>query len=797
MEIRSLWQEILKKSGDFKESYTILLPPPNITGSLHIGHFFNWGIQDLLMRYYYMKGKRPNWIPGIDHSAISTQIVVEKQLKEQGISRKDLGYDKFREKVFEWKEVAENLIGQQANEFGFFFDWEKRVFTMDPHYQQKVQNAFIKLFNDGLIKKNKRLTYWDPISQTALSDLELVEKVEKSKIYVIKYFTKSGKSINIATTRPETIFADTAIAVHPDDDRYKEFANETVFVPLINREVKVVFDSQCSIEKGTGALKVTPALDVNDYAIGERHNLEMIEIIDKNGCLFNVPDEFIGLNIAQARKLMLEKLQKAGNFVEEQEWEGLKYCAEKSENEVITILTQQWFLDVSQMAQAAVQRSNEVEFIPNNVKELFFHWMKNIKPWCISRQIWWGHQIPIWYKKDGSYFCAATKEEAQKIGGEEVVQETDVLDTWFSSALWPSAVQESFKQTDALVTGKDILFFWVARMIMFSLYFEGEMPFKKVYFNGIVRDEKRQKMSKTKGNVLNPLDIQKEYGNDALRFALLRQASWGKDIALKESDLKDGRAFATKFKNASKFIKDFISKDYNAYDVLDDWMESIIVEYKAKIETEIENFAFHEACKLLYDLFWNNFCAWYIEGMKYYPSANAEIFFFEILKIAHPIIPWVSEECYQMFSPNASILSYNHKNLIQKDRTNFERIISVVRILRKLKAIACLKSFSINNAPIKDIELIKNLARLKIDNDNEFIIKNKEYEIKISSQIAIKARAIFEKEYDELEEKIKFSQNRLKNNSNVPENIINEWNEKLIAMQNEFLEIKLWLENLA
>jgi len=839
-KIKQLWQRDLananlahsrvsKNNNITQKRYTILLPPPNITGSLHIGHFLNWSIQDMLMRKAYIDGLEPNWITGIDHAGIATQFIVERLLAQENTTRHELGREKFIEKIWEWKQTSENLISQQATVFGFFFDWQKKHFTMDEDYQQHVINAFVKLFRAGLISKSERITNWDTNFQTALSDLEVIEKTEMRSMYIITYYAsdyeKTGNKIEIGTTRPETMFADAAICVHPDDERFKHLHGKTFLIPLINKEIPLILDTACSMEKGTGALKITPAHDMADNETGIRHNLKFVQVINKNGCMFGdreyLPQKYVGKTTLQAREMVIQDLSDSRNLVETRDWEGIVYYPEKSAQPIETIITQQWFCDVSTMAKTALERSHKIEFIPDNIKNTFAHWMNNIRPWCISRQIWWGHRIPIWYKKDGTVICAHNEKEAAELAGtDDLTQETDVLDTWFSSALWPIATQEKssgptddekFIPTDMLVTGKDILFFWVARMIMFTLYFKNEIPFKKVYFNGIVRDKNRQKMSKTKGNVLNPLDLQAEYGKDALRFALLKQASWGKDILLETKDLEEGRALKTKFMNAAKFLTQFMSKEENSSRMLDGWMLAKINEAENKITIAIAECAFHEACNELYDLFWNNFCAWYIEGCKVAPSGNAIKFFAHILKIAHPIIPWISQETFQelesIFIPNSqSILSYiietetTLKTIDQNEAAQFEIIMNISKFFRKMAMIGDCKTFNIEDiaqftgsCKDQDKQFIKFFSKLKIDPNLTFSFTLYNIKLYIEKECALKAKTSIVQEIDGLKQEISTLKTRIEKGNNVPLEVLEEWKTKLSKILEHKIQLEEWV----
>jgi valyl-tRNA synthetase len=450
-KIYERWQKTLKTVNKNNPQFVILLPPPNVTGALHIGHFLNWSIQDLLMRKAYIDGFVPKWIVGVDHAGISAEFVVERELRKKNLNKHLIGREKFREETLNWTKHATELIEQQALEFGFFFDWSSKYYTMDPEFQDLVTESFCKLYNDGLITKSQRITNWDIKFQTALSDLEIVDKIEKRKMYFIKYVVTNGESITNATPRHETIFADAALCVHPQDKRYENFTNSQFQIPLTNIVIPLIKDESIDITKGSGVLKVTPAHDKLDYTLGEKYNLPRKQIIDKNGRLFDVPERFIGKTTLEARKLIVQELVDQGNLLDIQEYESVIPCGEKSGEPIETILTEQWFLDVDKMSKIALDsvETGQIEFIPNNVVNIFRQWMQNIKPWCISRQIWWGHKIPIWYTETGSAICAKSLQEAQLLApGEQLTQETDVLDTWFSAALWPIGTQEKFETTD-------------------------------------------------------------------------------------------------------------------------------------------------------------------------------------------------------------------------------------------------------------------------------------------------------------------------------------------------------------
>lgn len=802
-----------EKKNYLKKNFTTVLPPPNITGSLHIGHFFNWTIQDLLVRKSHIDGFGTKWLTGIDHAGIGAQFVLERFLEKEGKSRNDMDQAEFLSHMYKWKETSEGLITNQAEKLGFFMDWEKRRFTMDEEYQKSVTEAFCRFYEAGLIKKKERLTSWDAKFQTALSDLEVVEKIENRKIYTIEYFGPHG-SIKVATTRPETMFGDMAIAVHPDDERFKEMHGKSFEIPLTGRQIPLIKDELCDMEKGTGAVKITPAHDALDYEIATKHEIDMLQIIDKEGKLFSeyVPEEFRGKSTKEARKMLVEKLRESGQLIEEKDWSGIVYYGEKSDQQIETLPTKQWFLDVNEMAQQALQAKKEgkVKFIPQHIDATFENWMKNIKPWCISRQIWWGHQIPVWYGPDGKEFCARSQEDANAMAKEfygneiQLQRENDVLDTWFSSALWPMAIQgwpgemERFP-TDVLVTGYDILFFWVARMMMFSLYLEGEIPFKTVYFNGIIRDGKKQKMSKTKGNVIDPLELAEKYSSDALRLCLLRQCSWGRDISFNERDIESARSFITKISNATRFVKNLNQKDLNLCEnskIMDFWMHENITLAENRISQAISEFAFHEAMDLFDKIFWDKFCDWYIEGLKIYPSQNAYIFLGRILKIGSPFLPETAQNFWQEIkkaNEEESIMDCVFKG-DHENSPGFEDIILATKILRRFKKLGDIKDFTLENSSKEQEILIRGYTKMGICENPEISIQAgaiKVYFEKEQAKQCIEPIKNQLQDYNIQKDALKI---KIENAKNVPNDILREWNRRWQSLSSECIMLEEWLK---
>ena len=563
------------KKNKNKKYFSIVIPPPNVTGSLHMGHALNNSIQDLLVRHNRNKGLETLWQPGTDHAGIATQLVVEKQLLEKGLSRKELGREKFIKEVWKWKNKSGGIITNQLKKLGSSCDWSRDRFTMDEGLSKAVTKVFVNLYEKKLIYKDLKLTNWDTKLQTAISDLEVVQKETKGKLYYIKYkLVDSDQSIIIATTRPETMFGDTAIAVNPKDERYSEYIGREVAIPISNRKIKIITDEYADPKQGSGAVKITPAHDFNDYLVGKRNKLQSINILNKDGTLNkNVPDDYVNVDRLDARKKLISELESRNYLDKIEDINHTVPYGDRTNTVVEPLLTEQWFVDAKKLAREAIKqvKKKNTNFFPDNWKKTYFQWMENIEPWCISRQLWWGHQIPAWYTESGDIVVAENIKEANKIAKKKfkknvlLKQDPDVLDTWFSSALWPFATLgwpndksyelNRFYKTTVLVTGFDIIFFWVARMMMMGLYFMKEVPFEDVYVHALVRDEKGQKMSKSKGNVIDPLTIIDEFGADALRFTLISMSSPGRDVKLSIDRVKGYRNYITKIWNTFSYCE--------------------------------------------------------------------------------------------------------------------------------------------------------------------------------------------------------------------------------------------------
>jgi len=729
-EIESRWYEASEAAGAFacdpsseKSPYTIMMPPPNVTGSLHMGHALTFTLQDVLIRYHRMRGYDALWQPGMDHAGIATQMVVERKLAAEGINRRDLGRDKFVEKIWEWKAESGGMIEHQQRHLGASADWPRSRFTMDEGLSEAVRKVFVKLHKDGLIYRDKRLVNWDPKLLTAISDLEVEQKEQTGKMWNLHYpvVGEEGRSITVATTRPETMLGDMAVAVHPDDERYQDLVGKMVLLPLVGREIPIIADSYSDPEKGTGAVKITPAHDFNDFEVGKRHNLEMINIFDQHAALNeNVPEAYQGLDRFVARDKILSDLEALGLVGDIEDNQMTVPHGDRSGVVIEPWLMDQWYVDAARLAAPSIKAVEEgrTRFVPERWSKTYFEWMNNIQPWCVSRQLWWGHRIPAWYGPDGTPFVELDEATAQAAANShyghdvEIIQDDDVLDTWFSSALWPfttigwpedTAELKRYYPGNVLVTGFDIIFFWVARMMMMGVYFmDGEVPFKDVYIHALVRDEKGQKMSKSKGNVLDPLDLTATYGADALRFTLTAMAAQGRDLKLSINRIESYRNFATKIWNAARFLEfnELQGQTQADFDLssaslpVNRWIINKLSQAADGVAKSIDAYRFNEAADQIYQFIWNDYCDWYLEFIKPVLKDSEETQKTAVavlraaLHILHPMMPFITEELNEkIFGSKEMLISASWPEVpSQESETHIDFVIDVISEIRTMRA---------------------------------------------------------------------------------------------------------------
>lgn len=676
-----LWQEkgyFTPKADKNKKSYTIVIPPPNITGKLHLGHALDDTIQDIIIRTKRMQGYSTLWLPGEDHASIATEVKVEKELLKNGIEKKKIGREKFLEKTWDWSNEYRGRIRNQVKKLGCSTDFTRERFTMDEGLNKAVKKFFVKLYNDGLIYQGNRIINWCPKCQTAISDAEIEYEEQQGHFWHIKYkIVGSDEYLEIATTRPETMFGDTAIAVNPKDERYKHLVGKKAILPIINREIPIVEDDYVDMEFGTGAVKITPAHDPNDYHVGKRHNLPEIIIMNEDGTIKLPGTKYDGLDRYEARKLVVEDLDKQGYLVKIKEHAHNVGCHDRCGTTIEPMLSKQWFVKMKSLAEPAIKvvRDKKVKFVPERFEKTYFNWMENIQDWCISRQLWWGHRIPVWYCKDCGEVIVTDGEATKctKCGSTNLEQDKDVLDTWFSSALWPFSTLgwpdktedlKCFYPNNTLVTGYDIIFFWVARMIFSGLYCMDDIPFENVLIHGIVRDSQGRKMSKSLGNGVDPIEVIDEYGADALRFTLITGNAPGNDIRYYPERVEASRNFANKIWNASRFVlmnidEDLMSKykDCKDYSGADRWIMSKLNTLVKEVTDNIEKFELGIASQKLYDFIWGELCDWYIELVKpvmYGEDEKAKGVAYNVLnnvlstslQLLHPVMPFITEEIY-------------------------------------------------------------------------------------------------------------------------------------------------------
>jgi len=827
------------KSEEDSQPFCIMMPPPNVTGSLHMGHALTFTLQDILIRYNKKFGRNVLWQPGTDHAGIATEIVVEKQLeKNEKKLKKNLTRNEFIQKIWDWKKQSGNKITNQMNRLGASVDWNISKFTMDDNLSEVVTDVFIKLFNEGLIYKDKRLVNWDPALQSAISDLEVNQKEVDGKMWFIKYsINNSVDFITVGTTRPETIFGDVAIAIHPENKKLKKFIGRFAEIPIINKKIKIISDEYADPEKGSGAVKITPAHDFNDFDVGKRNNLEFINIFDKNCKILNlkfIPKEFRGVDRFKAREKVINKLKKMSLIEKVLPNRMVIPYGERTGIVVEPLLTDQWFVDSEKLCEPIHKliNDNEIKFHPKLWINTFKHWINNIQPWCISRQIWWGHRIPIWYSESGDMVAARNEKEAKiklkDINKNAVIshQESDVLDTWFSSALWPfstlgwpnNKLLERFYPSNVLVTGFDIIFFWVARMIMMGLKFMNKLPFKDIYIHPLVKDERGKKMSKSKGNIIDPLTIIDLYGADALRFTLANLSTQGRDIKLSNKLVENGRNFVTKLWNVARFsqynnfsLNDNFDPMKNKI-ILNKWIFYKYLKTKSNMAKSISSFKFNFLIAELYQFIWNDFCDLYIELSKFSLKTNVKntsneisnnfsYIFKGILNMINPVIPFVTEKISLELNYVSSSL-YNEPFIKSKkypfdnEVENFEKVIELIKKIRFQTKNEKSESFSLYTHSEQKVDWIENNRELIISifkfkefiydkktsaDSSPFVISGIKFSIilgvkKVDNQKKIEEQIIF------YQKEIEYFEKKLKNSNFVnkaPQNIVNAEKEKL------------------
>ena len=736
------------------EAYSIMMPPPNVTGKLHMGHALDGTIQDILIRYKRMNGFNTLWLPGTDHAAIATEAKVVAKMKEEGLTKDDLGRNGFLERAWDWTHEYGGTIQKQQRKIGCSCDWERKRFTLDEGLSKAVQEQFIKLYEKGLIYKGKRMINWCPNCHTSISDAEVEYEEEPSHLWHIRYqITGTDKYLIVATTRPETMLGDTAVAVHPDDERYKDIVGKTCILPIMNKEIPIIADRFVDKEFGTGCVKITPAHDPNDYQAGLSHGLEIIEVFDESSIMNDLVPEYKGLKSIEARKLIVEKLKEIGALVEIEDYNHNVGKCYRCHATIEPRISDQWFVSMKELAKPAIEavKNDDITFVPKRYEKNYFHWMENIQDWCISRQLWWGHRIPAYYCQDcGEINVAKEKPHTcKKCGSENLKQDEDTLDTWFSSALWPFSTlgwpeetedYKTFFPTNVLVTGYDIITFWVSRMITSSLELTGKNPFKDVLIHGIVRDSQGRKMSKSLGNGIDPIEIIEKYGADSLRFSLIQGTTPGNDIRYMPEKLDQASNFANKLWNASKFVlmnlEDYdgnIYEDNLCYE--DKWILSKLNTLVQEVSNNIEKYDLGVASQKIYDFIWNEFCDWYIEIVKLrlYDKENktrksAQYVLNKVLcdalKLLHPIMPFITEEIYtKLYNEDESIMisnwpKYEEKYNFKDEEQKIEKIKEIIIGIRNIRN-------NMNVHPSKKSKLIFVSAEYKnvIENSKAFLEK--------------------------------------------------------------------------
>ncbi len=841
-----------------KEPYTIVIPPPNVTGVLHMGHMLNNTIQDVLIRKARMEGREACWVPGTDHASIATEARVVAMLKEKGIEKKDITREEFLEYAWEWRNKYGGIILQQLRKLGASCDWSRTRFTMDESLSKAVIEVFTRLYNKGLIYRGVRMVNWDPVGKTALSDDEVIHREVQSKLYYLKYFIEgSDDFVTIATTRPETILGDTAVCVHPEDKRYRHLKGKRVVVPLINRSVPVIQDEYVSMDFGTGCLKITPAHDLNDYELGIKHNLESIDILNDDGTLNENAQLYIGEDRFAVRKKIARDLEEKGHLDKVEDYVNNVGFSERTDAVIEPKLSMQWFLKMDEITKPALKNvmDDTIQLIPPKFKNTYRHWMENVRDWCISRQLWWGHQIPAYYLPNGKFVVAETPEKALDLAREiqpgismdDLKQDEDVLDTWFSSWLWPITVFDGFEDpdnedisyyypTNDLVTAPEILFFWVARMIIAGYEFRGEKPFNNVYLTGIVRDKQGRKMSKSLGNSPDPLELMSIYGADGVRTGMLFSSPAGNDLLFDVKLCEQGRNFANKIWNAFRLVKGWEvddNLDTGVNQISISWFEARFHQALEELEDHFSKFRISDALMTVYKLIWNDFCSWYLEMVK--PgfgdpvdrkTHEATIGFFEqLMKILHPFMPFLTEELYHELRERSDkrdciiVAEWPKKahydtSLLRAGEITFE-LITQVRNLRNSQGISPKESFELYvlsdhfDQYIPFSSVVMKLANLSdyqpteksIDDASSFVLNGDSFFIPMGELVDV------EKEIDDLRKELDYTRGFLKSVEgklgnarfvdNAPEKVVEMERQKKADAEAKIGAIEARLKSLA
>ncbi len=855
-ELEKKWYSRWKEGGYFEprgtgEPFTIMIPPPNITAPLHMGHALNLVIQDFIIRFKRMKGFRALWVPGEDHAGIATQNAVEKDLAKKGTNRKEMGREKFLETTWDWAKEYRQRIREQIEAMGCSVDWSRERFTMDDGLSEAVRKAFVDLYKEGLIYRGKYIVNWCPRCSTVLSDEEVEHEDEKGAFYHIKYPIKGGEEfVVIATTRPETMLADTAVAVYPSDERYSDLTGKTVILPLMEREIPIIQDRYVDPSFGTGALKVTPAHDPNDFQIGLRHGLEVIEVIDKDAKINENGGKYRGLDRYEARKQVVKDLEEQGFLIKVEPMVHAVGRCYRCDTVVEPSLSDQWYVKVGPLAERAIAavENGEVVFFPETWKKVYLNWMREIRDWCISRQLWWGHRVPVWYCDDCNEVIVEENDPSvcPKCGSRKLRQDEDVLDTWFSSQLWPFTTLgwpettldlETFYPTSVLVTAFDIIFFWVARMIMAGYHFIGDRPFDHVYITRLIRDKNGRKMSKSLGNGIDPLDVIKEHGTDAMRFTLAILAAQNHDIKLDVKFFDTYKKFANKIWNAARFallnIEGFEEIDLRKEKLAieDRWILSRLARSVKTVEESIDSYDFPSAAKTIYSFFWNEFCDWYIESIK--PRLNgggrdrtiAQNVLVRILdsslRMLHPFMPYITEELWQRLPDSKGLLiasewpEFDESDFDVSSENEFSKIMEMVRGIRNVKAEMNIPPSSRTDVYYLgeriDTEILKLVSNLS--NSGELIARSEKASGRVSAWgdsgntlYVVLGEIDTIAEIERLEGKLEKersdlarTKSKLENKSfvdNAPEEVVNENKERLIISQDNIRRIEKIIEDL-